>query len=580
MELEASSSVVMGGAEGEGGVGFGLDVEVGSGLEGDMNAPDVVEFPQTPELDEVECSRILATKRESRGGAGRRARRERHSLSPPSSTSHKGAIPVSLGVPRPYPLQRKGSGIYRVHQPSYKCNKLRDDEFKRVRSAFGVSEREYYAAFGLQEKRTESDLFVIGAKDAAGKSKSFFYLSPDQRFILKSCTDKDVKTLLGIVRRYRKHAEDCCETSDGSAGSSYNVSRGSSLQRSFQDSLSNIDINPRRKVSTFSCQATSVRTRRFISQTLLPRYLGLYRLEFFHDDTDDNSRPALEPVTMVAMTNFFGGVYPIHRKFDLKGSTHARTASERERAKKSPVFKDLDWMEERRRLRFWTRGEMERVRQQLDRDTAFLSDCNLIDYSLLVGVHEIDRSQLDTYQYRKTEATNVVSVRSDDTISYYGLVDILTPYGQRKRRETFFLGTMLLRDISAQPPSVYRSRFMAFCETEILESDDDRVTQRQRQEDKTKQLQKTLGESAQQVWDDLTIAPTESDEDEIPDDCFIHEQQTEDCRDDCLPPVCLSPEEVVDCDDDKVERYCVDFADMMDSCWSICPQMEVRQAAI
>mmetsp|Transcript_44861 Transcript_44861/g.65926 ORF Transcript_44861/g.65926 Transcript_44861/m.65926 type:complete len:186 (+) Transcript_44861:2-559(+) len=118
---------------------------------------------------------------------------------------------------------------------------------------------------------------------------------------------------------------------------------------------------------------------------------------------------------------------------------------------------------------------MDNVRDQLQRDTAFLSSCDLIDYSLLVGIHEMDKSMLDCYE-RNNEPFSIVNTWSsrDYNICYFGIVDVLTPYNKEKSLETFLTGTLMCcRDVSCQAPDIYQWRFMKFCDDHILARDDD-----------------------------------------------------------------------------------------------------------
>merc|ERR1719160_2027783 len=78
---------------------------------------------------------------------------------------------------------------------------------------------------------------------------------------------------------------------------------------------------------------------RGFTETLLPRFLGLYKLQV--EGEGDKGAPVL----VLVMANVFGGAMSIDRRYDLKGSTHGRRASKKERSKKAPTYKDIDWTE-------------------------------------------------------------------------------------------------------------------------------------------------------------------------------------------------------------------------------------------
>lgn len=91
------------------------------------------------------------------------------------------------------------------------------------------------------------------------------------------------------------------------------------------------------------------------------------------------------------MNNLFPPHKDIHETFDLKGSTVGRMYPE-EKAAKNPraVLKDLNWINRHKMLEL---GPEKRalLTEQLRRDTEFLTKVNVMDYSLLVGIHNIQR---------------------------------------------------------------------------------------------------------------------------------------------------------------------------------------------
>ncbi|XP_060804399.1 phosphatidylinositol 5-phosphate 4-kinase type-2 alpha isoform X2 [Amyelois transitella] len=127
-------------------------------------------------------------------------------------------------------------------------------------------------------------------------------------------------------------------------------------------------------------------------KTLLPQYLGMYRL------TVDGIEHYL-----VATRNVFSDHLNIHRKYDLKGSTVDREASEKELEKELPTLKDNDFIKQGVRIDIGEAAK-EKLLETLTADVDFLTKLHLMDYSLLLGVHECGRGELEAEAARQRDA--------------------------------------------------------------------------------------------------------------------------------------------------------------------------------
>lgn len=119
--------------------------------------------------------------------------------------------------------------------------------------------------------------------------------------------------------------------------------------------------------------------------TLLSRFYGLHRVKM----------PRGRKIHFVIMNNLFPPHRDIHETYDLKGSAYGREYPE-EKAKTNPraVLKDINWVNRGRTLEF---GPEKRalLSEQLRRDMEFLKKINVMDYSLLVGIHNMERGNRD-----------------------------------------------------------------------------------------------------------------------------------------------------------------------------------------
>lgn len=108
--------------------------------------------------------------------------------------------------------------------------------------------------------------------------------------------------------------------------------------------------------------------------TFLPHFVGHYQVQ----------RGMNFSYNLIVMRNVFITKTAIHRIYDLKGSTVGRFVSTNESQQTARLMKDLD-------LNSPIRIGAERKKlfmRQIVKDTEFLKKCKIMDYSLLVGIHE------------------------------------------------------------------------------------------------------------------------------------------------------------------------------------------------
>ncbi|CAN1305466.1 Phosphatidylinositol 4-phosphate 5-kinase 7 [Linum perenne] len=180
--------------------------------------------------------------------------------------------------------------------------------FRNLREMFKLDAAEYMMSICGDDGLTELS--------SPGKSGSIFYLSHDDRFVIKTLTKSELKTLLRMLPKYYCHV-----------GKHEN--------------------------------------------TLITKFFGVHRI------TLRGGRK----VRFVVMGNMFCTELRIHRRYDLKGSSHGR-CTDKNKIKEGTTLKDLDLDYE-----FHMDKCRNYLNEQLQLDSKFLESQNIIDYSLLLGLH-------------------------------------------------------------------------------------------------------------------------------------------------------------------------------------------------
>ncbi|XP_076847428.1 phosphatidylinositol-4-phosphate 5-kinase, type I, gamma b isoform X5 [Brachyhypopomus gauderio] len=231
-------------------------------------------------------------------------------------------------------------------------------------------------------------------------------------------------------------------------------------------------------------------------RTLLPKFFGLYCVQ-----------SGGKNIRMVVMNNVLPRVFRMHLKFDLKGSTYKRRASKKEREKAKPTYKDLDFMQDVPDGLLLDTDTYNALVKTLQRDCLVLESFKIMDYSLLLGVHNVEQAEREQQvegwqgggdekrptQQRALYSTAMESIRggatcgdsidTDDTMGgipavsgkgerlllFIGIIDILQSYRLIKKLEHTWKALVHDGDtVSVHRPNFYAERFFKFMSSTVF----------------------------------------------------------------------------------------------------------------
>jgi len=348
--------------------------------------------------------------------------------------------------------------------------------FQRIRSSFGINHDEYLRSVGPEQllgNMMLGNLSSLSELSSEGKSGAFFYCTADGKYMIKTVSPKEHKLFKGILKRYYEHIT---------------AQPGSLLVRFI--GLHSLRVQKERKTGACGCGKTWNQSQR--------------KLYF------------------VVMENVFNAPVEIHRQYDLKGSWVARKSSPKSLNDATVALKDVDFKDANETIQV---GHERRARlmAQIERDSGFLRDNNIIDYSLLLGICDLGANSMPTRNgsagddagsetasgwhaidamgcvasERLTSAGSISGplgspqslhpqlelsdvplhwsdmggfLSSDKKSLYFvGIIDILTPYDSVKKLEHAFKAIRYnSRGVSCCPPNYYAERFNEFLRRSVV----------------------------------------------------------------------------------------------------------------
>lgn len=245
---------------------------------------------------------------------------------------------------------------------------------------------------------------------STGKSQSFLAFSTDKKFVLKSLTRSEAKTLRGTLDDYVAH----------------------------------LDQHP---------------------NTLLPRFYSLFSITL-------HRHYQLYMCVMNNVFEHVDPMRSLQDVYDLKGSVHNRTSNKQESQKRQWKDNDLRMHNDQKGTKRLIHPLDTSVRadllSQLESDVAWLQRFSLMDYSLLVG--RVDQTtsphSSNSKQDRGTLCCIVPAAASE---FHLGIIDVLQVWNAKKRAAMLAKSIAYRRtELSTVPPDKYATRFMHFISNYVI----------------------------------------------------------------------------------------------------------------
>ncbi|CAD8183271.1 unnamed protein product [Paramecium pentaurelia] len=287
--------------------------------------------------------------------------------------------------------------------------------FNSIRTIYGIDNHQYLKSIGpesILQSLIKGDLSCLQELTSTGKSGSFFYYTADGQFTLKTIHHQEFRFLKQIMRNYYYHLKNYPET-------------------------------------------------------LIIKLFGMHKIGIKYQ-----TMLREKVIYFVIMSNVFSTNQEINVRYDLKGSTYGRYTIDND---PTVARKDLNFLEDKEKnikLNI-NKNKSMLFFNQLEKDCKFFEDNNIIDYSLLLGLHAKGNKQLDNESSVYSENpqfdnfSKMVTVDNQYTL-YIGIIDILTNFSTKKKLEFLSKRVIYGPTISAIPPRDYAERFLKFLKDHLF----------------------------------------------------------------------------------------------------------------
>jgi 1-phosphatidylinositol-4-phosphate 5-kinase len=237
--------------------------------------------------------------------------------------------------------------------------------FESIRKSDGITNDDYIDALGpnnIYNYIWTNDFKSFTELVSSGKSGALFYYSMNGKFMLKTIAKDEFHKLLDTLPAYHQHLLKYPES-------------------------------------------------------LMTRYYGLHKIRYLENNKTKEQY-------IIIMNNMFRHFSP-DIKYDLKGSTQGRSTEFKDGKRDSKIaLKDNDFTEENRDV-YLSNDDKKQLLDVVRKDARYLGDNSTLDYSLLLGVMDLEKIKKDYKENPKSfhEQDPVLAVVRDgqDSISERGI---------------------------------------------------------------------------------------------------------------------------------------------------------------